>query len=53
MMRLNPGSPRDNDKEPRFGLGGLEKTHRESDIKSETRGEFSLKFIKLKPQAPQ
>lgn len=53
MMRLNPGSPRDKDKEPISGLGGLEKTHRESDIKPETRGEFSLKFIKLKPQSPQ
>lgn len=47
MMRLNPGNPRDKDKESRSGHGGLE------NIKSETRDKFSLKFIKLKPQSPQ
>lgn len=52
MMAVYLGGPRERDKESRSGLGGSEKVQRESDIKSETRGEFTLKSIKLKPQAP-
>ena len=53
MMTGYLGGPGDRDKECRSGLGGSEKVQRESDIKYETRGEFTLKCIKRKPQAPQ
>jgi hypothetical protein len=46
-MGLYPGGPSDREeKEPRSHPGGSE-IHRESDLKSEIRGEFTLKLIKL------
>ena len=53
MREVYLGGPRDRDKEPGSGLGSSETVQGESDIKPETRGEFSLKSIKLKPQDPQ
>lgn len=52
-MAVYLGGPRDRDKESRSGLGGSEKVQKESDIKSETRGQNTLKCIKRKPRAPQ